>query len=85
MSELHLEAREAFKNWVLSGKARHGPECEHKKHTNARFKYAVRFIKRNEQAMRANSMAKKLQQNNVSDFWKEVKVANNTKMPGHPT
>ena len=44
-------------------------------------KYAVRFIKRNEQAMRANSMAKKLQQNNANDFWKEVKVINNSKVP----
>lgn len=81
VSELHREAREAFKNWVLSGKARHGPECEHKKHTNARFKYAVHFIKRNEQAMRANSMAKHFQQNNALDFWKEVKVVNNMKTP----
>ena len=39
------------------------------------------LIKRNEQAMRANSMAKKLQQNNANDFWKEVKVINNSKVP----
>ena len=39
------------------------------------------LIKRNEQAMRANSMAKKLQQNNAYDFWKEVKVINNSKVP----
>ena len=43
VSELHAEAKEAFKTWVLSGKARHGPECERKKQANARFKYAVRF------------------------------------------
>ena len=81
VSELHAEAKEAFKTWVLSGKARHGPECERKKQANARFKYAVRFIKRNKQAMRANCMAKKLQQNNANDFWKEVKVINNNKVP----
>ncbi len=30
--------------------------------------------------MRANSMARKLQTNNVYGFWKEVKVVNNSKM-----
>ena len=79
--ELHAEAKEAFSNWVTSGKVRHGPECERKKIANARFKYAVRFIKRNEEAMRANSMAKKLQQNKTYEFWKEVKAINNSKMP----
>ena len=79
--EVHMEAKYAFRRWVLAGKPRHGPVCEHKVRTNARFKYAVRFIKRNEQTMRANSMAKKLQINNVYEFWKEVKVVNNSKMP----
>ncbi len=49
--ELHLEARDAFKNWVLTGKARYGPELEKKKLANAKFNYAVRFIKRNEATM----------------------------------
>ncbi len=31
--------------------------------------------------MRSNSMAKKLQHNNVYEFWKEVKVLNNSKVP----
>ena len=62
-------------------KARHGPEFECKKQANARFKYAVRIIKRNKQAMWANSMAKKLQQNNANDFWKEVQVINKSKVP----
>ena len=72
VSELHDEAKEAFKAWVLSGKARHGPEFDRKKQANILFKYAIRFIKRNEQAMRANSMAKKLQRHNVNEFWKDV-------------
>ena len=72
-------AKEAFKWWVL-GKPRNGPECALKNVATARFKYALRFVKRNEQAMRANSMAKKLQKNYICDFWKEVKVLNNSKM-----
>lgn len=34
---------------------------------------------RNEQAMRADSMAKKLLSNNAINFWKEVRVLNNRK------
>lgn len=79
--ELYTEAKEAFNSWVTSRKARHGPECKIKKTANARFKYAVRFIKRNEDSVRSNSMAKKLQQNRTYEFWKEVKAINNSKMP----
>ncbi len=39
----------------------------------------MRFIKKNEQTM--STMARKLQTNNVYEFWKEVKVVNNSKMP----
>ena len=49
--------------------------------TNARFKYALWFIKKNENTMRADSLARKLQNNNLTDFWKEVKVLNNKKTP----
>lgn len=50
-----------------------------KKYTNARFKHALRFIKRNENTMRSDSLARKLQRNNVNDFWKEVKAIHNCK------
>ena len=80
MSELYAEAKEAFQSWVLAGKVRHGPEFEQRKKTNAKFKYAIRYIKKNEQMMRANSMARKLQQNDVNAFWKDVKVINNSKL-----
>ncbi len=32
-------------------------------------------------SMRSNSMAKKLQHNNMYEFWKEVKVLNISKVP----
>lgn len=44
--------------------------------TNARFKYAVRFISKNEQALRADAMANKMFCNNISDFWKVVRSLN---------
>ena len=67
-------------SWVLAGKIRHGSEFERKKKANAKFKYAVRFIRINEHRMRANSMAKKLQECDVYVFWKEVNVSNSIKM-----
>ncbi len=51
----------------------------HKKLTTARYNYAVRFICKNEQAMKADSLAKKLLHNNVTGFWKEVRALNNSK------
>ena len=79
VKELHAEARRAFKAWVESGRHKHGPIFEHKKRANANFKYALRFIKRNENTMRSDSLARKLQNNSPNDFWKEVRIMNNCK------
>ena len=79
VEELHAEARTTFKKWVEAGKPRQGPVFESKKCTNSNFKCALRYIKRNEKIMRSDSMAKKLQNNSVNDFWKEVKYINNCK------
>ena len=74
VEELHAEARNAFKVWAASGKSRQGPLFEHKKCTNARFKYALRYIKRNENTMGSDSLTRKLQKNYVNEFWKEIKT-----------
>ena len=79
VQELHLEARNAFNIWATAGKERHGPLFEKKKRTNADFKSALRFIKRNENTMRSDSLARKLHKNNVNDFWKEIRTMNNCK------
>ena len=80
VSELHSAARDAFKVWSESGRPRLGPIFDHKQATNAKYKYAVRFIKNNEDVMRADSLARKLQNNSCFDFWQEVKFLNNNKM-----
>ncbi len=66
---------------VLTGKARYGPEFEKKELANPKFKYAVWFIKRNGATMRTSSIANTFQKSDVDDFWKEVKVINNSKVP----
>ena len=77
VSELHSAAREP---WVEAGKNRQGRLFELKKRANARFKYALRFIKNNENVMRADSVARKLQGKSY-EFWKEIKGVNNSKAP----
>lgn len=79
VAEFYAEAREATKSWAMAGKPRQGPIFEYKKSTNAKYKYAVRFINRNEECMRADSMARKLVSNSNNDFWKEVKHINGHK------
>ena len=79
VAEQNAAAREAFKLWSHAGRPRQGTLFEHKKLTNAKYKYALRFIKRHENKMRADSLARKLRDNNPYDFWKEVRVMNNCK------
>ncbi|ELU11326.1 hypothetical protein CAPTEDRAFT_210610 [Capitella teleta] len=81
VNELHGLARDAYVEWKQSGSSRQGHLFELMKATRARFKYALRFIKRNESAMRADSLAMKLTCNNDREFWKEVKMMNNSRTP----
>ena len=44
------------------------------------FKGAMRFIRCNEDALRKDSLAKKLLCKNDKAFWKEIKLTNNSKL-----
>lgn len=79
VEEIHVEARRAFKSWDESGRHKQGPLFEYKKQANAKFKYALHFIKRKENTMRSDSLARKLQYNSPIEFWKEIKRMNNCK------
>ena len=46
VADMHDIARDAFLMWKDQGKPRQGPVFEMKKRTNARFKYALRYIKK---------------------------------------
>lgn len=84
VKELHAKARRAFKTWVEGGRQKHGPLFEPKKRANGIFKYVLCFIKRKENAMKSNLLARKMQNNSTHDFWKEIKNDNNYKI-GLPT
>ena len=47
--------------------------------SKAKFKYALRFISRNENILRKESLAKKLSNLKSNEFWKEIKLINNSK------
>ncbi len=52
---------------------RQGQLLDQKKLTNAKYKYAVRYICKHEQVMRADLMAENLLCNNMNAFWKDVR------------
>ena len=49
--------------------------------SRARFKYAIRAIKQRENALRRESLAKKMTSNSNCAFWKEIKKMNNVNTP----
>ena len=51
-----------------------------KNRAKARFKGAMRCIRCNEDALRKDSLAKKLLCKNDKVFWKEIKLINNSKL-----
>ena len=72
-----MKPEKATRLWALAGKLRESPISEHKKPTHANYKYAIRFICKNEQTLRADSMALNLVGNDTKTFWKGVKCINN--------
>ena len=81
IKELHVSAREIFLQWRGEGSPRQGPMFELMKRSRASFKYAVRQLKRDEERIRADNMARKMADKNYTDFWKEIKIANNSRVP----
>ena len=49
--------------------------------SKCRFKYALRFIKKHENDLRKEAIAKKFCDNNPRAMWKEINSVNNSKVP----
>ena len=49
--------------------------------SRARFKYAIRAVNQRENALRRESLAKKMTNNSNCAFWKEIKKMNNANTP----
>ena len=79
VADLYKYSREARKLWLDNGKPRQGYISDEYIRSKAKFKYALRFISRNENLLRKESLAKKLSNLKSKDFWKEIKLINNSK------
>lgn len=78
VSLCHAVARSALRAWIQAGRPREGPVLDLKKRT-AKYRYAIRYVNKYEQEMRADSMDEKLLDNDVTGFSKEVKSLNRDK------
>ena len=81
VDSLYDTSREVRHMWVNAGKPRQGPVYDLHVKSKARFKYALRFIKNNENALRKEALAKKVTELNPEAFWREIKSINNCNTP----
>ena len=81
VDSLYDTSREVRHMWVNAGKPRKGPVYDLHIKSKARFKYALRFIKNNVNALRKEALAKKLAKLNPEAFWREIKTINNCNTP----
>ena len=79
VKEGHEAARDAFLWWKVNNKPRHGPIYDDMKLTRARFKYALRSCKRNEDAIKCDQLASHMSELNMIDFWKQIKHMSTSK------
>ena len=81
VDNLYDTSREIRQMWINAGKPRQGPIHDQHVKCKSRFKYALRFIKTNENMLRKEALAKKLADLNPKAFWSEIKNMNNCKTP----
>ena len=81
VADLYEASRETRLLWLSNGKPRHGPIFEIHNKTKLCVKYAIRYIKRNENLLRREALAKKLSNGNTDEFWKEIHAINNCNTP----
>ena len=81
VSDIYESSREARSLWLSHGKPNRGPVYELHVNTKKKVKYAINFIKKNEAQLRKESLAKKLSDCNVKEFWKEIRSMNNSNTP----
>ena len=72
VSDRHDSARCAFREWVINGKPRSGWLYMNMYKTRAAFKQALRYCRRHEAQMKADSLAKSVEDVDCRKFWKDV-------------
>ena len=70
-------ARSEFKFWKQNNMPRSGPVFHDMSIARARFKYALRQCRLDEQMIYSNRLANYMQCHDVSNFWKAINIRNN--------
>ena len=81
VDNLYDTSREIRQMWINAGKPRQGPVHDLHVKCKSRFKYALRFIKNNENMLRKEALAKNLADIIPKAFWSEINNMNNCKTP----
>ena len=58
--------------WKECGSPPQGEIAQIMRSTRSKYHYAIRYVKKNEEMLRKNAMAKSISENNSRDLWKEV-------------
>ena len=66
----YARSRAEFLHWKRLGSPRHGEDAQRMRSARAAFKYALRQCRRNEDAMRAEAMSRKLASGDSRSFWR---------------
>ena len=81
VDDLYDVSRETRDMWMYAGKSRQGPIFGLHVKNKARFKYALRFIKNNENMLHKEALAKKLADLKTNAFWREITTTKNCNAP----
>ena len=79
VSHYHNVARTEFKWWVSKNRPRHGPIYHAMRSSRARFKYALRQCRYNEQQIANEKLANHMKDHELNDFWKDVRKHSKSK------
>ena len=83
VSDKHDSARYAFREWVVNGKPRSGWLYMNMYKTRAVFKQALRYCRRHDEQMKADSLAKSVENTDCKKFWKDVNKVSCKKATSH--
>ena len=81
VSELYDYSKTCRQIWLDANIPRQGIIHENYVKSRARFKYAMKFISKNEQKLRKEAMAKNLANKDKTEFWRDIAKNNNSKTP----
>ena len=78
MKELHTIARHDYIAWRSVGKPRFGGICLSMNQSRLRFKSALKLCQHNESEIRTDALARSMMNNDMTEFWKNVKKNTNS-------